>query len=214
VKIGGGGWLLPACLQSTLVGKGMTMMDWRSWGVLLAGVICFGSFSWAVKFHFQKSGESPRGMQAVSVLSVVAFAWFICGLVTRPGGYRVVPFGLCALSLLLFWWCILHTRSTPFTLAFSLDLPAFLDSQGPYRVARHPFYLSYLLFWVATALAVPGALSWVAPVVMSALYTLAATREEAKFANGVLDGQYRAYRTQTGMFFPLLMGLRRREGQA
>jgi len=192
----------------------MAMMDWRSWGMLLAGFVCFGSFSWAVEFHFRKSDENPRGMQAVSVLSVVAFSWFVYGLGTRPGGYRVVPFGLCALSLLLFWWCILHTGPKPFTLAFSLDLPAFLDTKGPYRVARHPFYLSYLLFWVATALAVPGALSWVAPVIMGALYSLAATREEAKFANGVLNGEYQAYRTQTGMFFPLLTGLRRREGPA
>lgn len=190
------------------------MMDWRSWGMLLAGLVCFGSFSWAVRFHFRKSGESPHGMQAVSIFSVVAFAWFTYGLGTRPGGYRLMPLALCALSLLLFWWCVLHTRPKPFTLAFSLDLPAFLDTGGPYRMARHPFYLSYLLFWVATALAVPGALSWVAPVVMGALYTLAATREEAKFASGALDGEYRAYRLQTGMFFPLPMGLRRREGQA
>ena len=189
-------------------------MDWRSWGVLLAGLVCFGSFSWAVKFHFLKYRESPRSMQAVSALSVVAFACFTYGLGTQPGGYRVAPFALCALSLLLFWWCILHTRPKPFTLAFSLDLPAFLDTGGPYRVARHPFYLSYLLFWVATALAVPGALPWVAPVVIGALYTLAATKEEAKFASSALVGEYRAYRLQTGMFFPLLMSSRRREGQA
>ena len=190
------------------------MMDWRSWGVLLTGLVCFGSFSWAVRFHFRTPGESPRGMEAVSVLSVVAFAWFNYGLVTRPGGYRVLPFALCALSLLLFWWCILHTRPKLLTVAFSLDLPAFLDTGGPYRVARHPFYLSYLLFWVATALAVPGAMSWIAPVVMGALYTLAATKEEAKFASGALGRKYQAYRLQTGMFFPLFMGLRRREGRA
>ena len=189
------------------------MMDYRSWGVLVAGLVCFGSFSWAVRFHFRQSGESPRGMQAVSVLSVVAFAWFAYGLVTRPGGHRALPLALCALSLLLFWSCILHTRPKPFTLAFSLDLPAFLDTGGPYRLARHPFYVSYLLFWVATALAVPGVLPWVAPAVMGALYTLAAAREEAKFASGALDAEYQAYRLQTGMFFPLLSGLRRREGQ-
>lgn len=189
-------------------------MGWCSWSVLLVGLFCFGSFSWAVKFHFLRFRQSPRGMQAVSVLSVVAFTWFIYGLSTRPGGYRVVPFILCALSLLLFWWCILHTRPKPFTLAFSPDLPTFLDTEGPYRVARHPFYLSYLLFWVATALAIPGALPWVAPVVMGALYTLAATKEEAKFASGALVGEYRAYRLQTGMFFPLLIGLRRKEGPA
>ena len=190
------------------------MMDWRSLCVLVAGVACFGSFSWAVAFHFRKPGESPRGMKLLSAVSLLGFAWFINGLITRPGGYRVAPFALCAVSLLLFWWCILHTRPKPFTLAFSLDLPAFLDTGGPYRLARHPFYLSYLLFWLATALAIPGALSWAAPVVMGGLYTLAATREEAKFANGALDGDYKAYRMQTGMFYPLLTRLLRREGEA
>jgi len=190
------------------------MMDWCSWGVLLAGTACFLSFTWAVKFHFHKSGNVPRGMQVVSVVSFLAFVWFLYGLGSRPGGYRLVPFALCALSLLLFWWCIRHTRRKRFTLAFSPDAPAFLDTQGPYRVARHPFYLAYMLFWAATALAVPGLLPWAVPAVMAALYTLAAAKEEAKFADSALESEYRRYRARTGMFFPSLAWPRGKRHQA
>ncbi len=189
-------------------------MDWRGWSVLLAGTACFLSFTWAAAFHFHKSGKIPRGMQVVSAVSFLTFAWFLYGLGTRPGGYRLAPFALCMLSLLLFWWCILHTRRKRFTLAFSPDAPAFLDTQGPYRVARHPFYLAYLVFWVATALAVPGLLSWAVPVVMAALYTLAAAKEEAKFTDSILQGEYRLYRMRTGMFFPLLAWPRGKGRQA
>lgn len=185
------------------------MTDWRSWCVLLAGAGCFGSFAWAAQFHFHKASQVPRGMQAVSVASLLAFAGFLYGMDARPGGFRLAPLALCVLSLLLFWWCVLHTRRKRFTLAFTPDAPAFLDTQGPYRVARHPFYLAYLMFWVATALAVPGLLPWAVPAVMAMLYTSAATTEEAKFTDSALESEYRAYSQRTGMFFPLLTRPRR-----
>ncbi len=189
-------------------------MDLRGWGVLLAGVACFSSFVWAIRFHFHRPGTDRLGIQVLSVINVVAFAWFLYGLSTETGGYRLIPLGLCALSLSLFWWCVSHTRRKRFTLAFSSDAPTFLDTEGPYRVARHPFYLSYLMFWLAMALAVPGAPSWVALMTMAALYTFAAAKEEAKFANSVLDREYRIYRMHTGMFCPLLIRQRRKEYQA
>ncbi len=181
-------------------------MDGRSWAVLSAGVSCFGSFAWAAKFHFRKSGAVPLGMQAASAVSLLGFAWFLYGLGAMTGGYRLVPLVLCAASLLLFWWCIVHTHRKRFTLAFSPDTPAFLDTHGPYRLARHPFYLAYLMFWVATALAIPGLMSWTVPAMMAALYGAAATKEEAKFKDSALERQYRRYRMRTGMFFPKLHG--------
>jgi len=179
------------------------LMDWLSWGILLAGSACFASFAWATRFHFGVGGKTPKGMQALSLVNLAAFAWFVYGLGARPGGHRLAPFGLCVLSVLLFWWCIGHTRRRRLALAFSPDAPAFLETSGPYRVARHPFYLAYLLFWMATPLAIPSLLSWVVLAVMAALYTLAAVGEEAKFTNGVLEGKYQTYRTQTGLFWPL-----------
>ena len=178
------------------------MTDGLSWAVLLAGSACFGSFTWAARFHFKKSGAMPLGMQAVSAASLAAFAWFLYGLGNGPEGGRGAPFVLCVASLLLFWWCIVHTRRKRFTLAFSPDAPAFLDTSGPYRLARHPFYLSYLIFWVATALAGPGLVSWAVPAVMAAFYVVAARKEEAKFASSALDGEYRRYCARTGMFLP------------
>ncbi len=179
------------------------MTDWRGGCVLLAGSGCFGSFTWAARFHFQRAGRVPWGMTAVSAASLLAFAGFLYGVGARPGGLRLAPFALCVLSLALFWWCVLHTRRKRFTMAFTPDAPAFLDTGGPYRVARHPFYLAYLMFWVATALAVPGLLPWTVPAAMGVTYTLAARTEEAKFTHSTLDGEYRAYSRRTGMFFPL-----------
>lgn len=179
------------------------MTDWLAGGVLLATIICFGSFAWAARFHFRQEGGTPAGMQVLSLINLIGFAWFVYGLNRWPGGYRWGPIVVCGLSLLLFWWSIIHTRRRPLTLAFSPDAPAFLETTGPYQIARHPFYVSYLLFWMATALAIPGLLPWIVPAVMAMLYAFAATREEAKFINSGLEIDYQAYRMRTGMFYPL-----------
>ena len=67
---------------------------------------------------------------------------------------------------------------------------------------------------MATALAVPGLLPWAVPVIMATLYTFAAMMEEAKFTGSALEGEYRAYSTRTGMFFPMLTRQRRSGRQA
>jgi protein-S-isoprenylcysteine O-methyltransferase Ste14 len=86
--------------------------------------------------------------------------------------------------------------------AFETDQPEFLLRHGPFRYVRHPFYLSYLIFWTATAAAFVGFLPWAAPAVMLAIYQNAASREEGKFAKSELAAAYDQYRGQAGMFLP------------
>jgi Phospholipid methyltransferase len=89
-------------------------------------------------------------------------------------------------ALWLFVWTIRATRSTPPTLAFATDAPAILFCHGPYRYVRHPFYLSYILFWIGTAVSAAGPGTWAVPLVMGALYFQGASREERKFARSAL----------------------------
>jgi protein-S-isoprenylcysteine O-methyltransferase Ste14 len=91
--------------------------------------------------------------------------------------------------------------------AFSDDTPQFLLRHGPYRYVRHPFYASYLLFWVGTAVTTAGWLPWLVPFGMLLLYARAATGEEQKFARSDLAQAYETYRQNTGMFLPRLRGL-------
>jgi protein-S-isoprenylcysteine O-methyltransferase Ste14 len=174
----------------------------------VTGITCFSAFVWGVKSHFRKTQRIPDGTKLISVLSTAGFLSFITHLTL---GHPGVAWGFALLlfvaSLALFAWTVESTRRTPPTLAFDDDKPSFLLHQGPYRYVRHPFYLSYLMYWVGTAIAFDGALSWVIPVSLIAVYTQAATREEQKFAQSELAKAYECYRARAGMFLPRLSGL-------
>ncbi len=176
--------------------------------LLVPGFACFAAFSWAVKGHFQSVGHIPEGMRLTSLLSLAGCAWFLWRLFTGPAG-PAWPVGtaLFIAAFLLFVWTIRATNTDRPTLAFADDTPHFLLQHGPYRYVRHPFYASYLLFWVGTALASRGWLPWLVPVVMLTLYVRAATGEERKFARSDLAHAYETYRQSVGMFVPRLRRL-------
>ena len=164
---------------------------------------CFGSFAWAVKGHFRSRGPVPTGMRLISVASLASMGWFLERLlVDGPALYWPIAAAMLTVALILFWWAIRTTKLRRLTLAFDDDLPSFLHSQGPYRWIRHPFYASYVLFWVATSLATPGALPWIVPVGFVATYVVAATKEERKFETSSLASEYVRYRARTGMMLP------------
>lgn len=172
-------------------------------------IICFVGFAWAIRGHFQQHEKMPLGMRVVSMLSLAGFGWFLIPQV------RAVPMDnsqwlypdvvscvLFIVSLVVFWLSIGATRARPLTLAFAADVPTFLQHRGPYQYVRHPFYLSYLLFWLGTAIASRSALHWIVPAIMVPLYVEAARREERKFTGSSLASAYNHYREHTGMLLP------------
>jgi protein-S-isoprenylcysteine O-methyltransferase Ste14 len=170
-----------------------------------SGFVCFAAFVWGVKSHFRRTGRIPNGTKLISVLSLSGFIAFSLHLALgRPNGVWQFALFLFVLSLGLFSWTVLTTKKNPPTLAFDDDKPAFLLSSGPYRYVRHPFYLSYILFWTGTATAFSGLLPWLVPAVMLAVYRQAASREEKKFAQSEFASAYERYRERAGMFFPKL----------
>ncbi len=184
------------------------MFDLATAGLFSAGSICFAAFVWGVKSHFRRTEAIPAGTKLITVLSLAGYLAFVLHLLF--GGlskFWEFDLTLFVLSLALFAWTIQSTRRTPPTLAFDTDSPSFLLRHGPYRYVRHPFYLSYLLFWTGTAAAFTGILPWAAPLVMFAVYVRAANKEERKFARSDLAGAYAAYRRHAGMFLPRLGGV-------
>ncbi len=173
--------------------------------LFVPGFICFAAFSWGVKGHFRPTGRIPLGTYLISALTLTGFGWFAWRIATgAPSSLWEIASSLFALSLALFAWTIKASRKTPPTLAFDNDEPSFLLHQGPYQYVRHPFYLSYLIFWTATAIASPGLVPWAAPAVMLGVYWHAASREEQKFARSSLSIAYDNYRAKAGMFLPRL----------
>ncbi len=172
---------------------------------------CFAYFAWGITAHFRREGPMPAGMGVIVLASVACFAWFLGGqfAAARSGAGPSVAADSTAAVLMagaaaLFRWAVAVNRARPLTLAFSPDQPCFVQRAGPYAHVRHPFYLSYMVFWIGTAVASGGLAHWLAPAILALLYCRAASVEEAKFARSSLAGEYSAYQSTTGMLLPLL----------
>lgn len=172
----------------------------------LAGTFCFAAFVWGVRWHFESAGGMQRGMRGVSLLSLLGLAIFWWRLWACPLFAWPVALGLFAAALALFRAAVRASRGARLHLAFDPQAPHCLLRRGPYRRVRHPFYLAYMLFWLGTALAARGLAGWIVPVLLSALYVIAAWREERRFGDSALADAYAAYRTRAGMFWPLWRG--------
>lgn len=171
--------------------------------VLIVGYACFIAFMWATKRHFLIARPMPAGMRLILVLSFIGAIWFTVRVILRgvgPGAPYAIA--LMIVSLWLFCWTIETTRERRLPIAFADDLPSMVYRTGPYRWLRHPFYMSYILCWVATSLATRGTESWSIPLVLGGLYVMLAVREEHHLGASPLAGSYASYRKDAGMFIP------------
>jgi len=105
-------------------------------------------------------------------------------------------------ALALYEWARRTVRGRGFHIAWSGDVPGELCAAGPYRVIRHPFYLSYMLTFLALLIALPR---WPAVAIFLfnvALFTHAALNDERSIAASPLADGYVGYKRQAGMFLP------------
>ncbi|MGH2627750.1 MAG: methyltransferase family protein, partial [Anaerolineales bacterium] len=83
-----------------------------------------------------------------------------------------------------------------------------LVTSGPYRWVRHPLYsAAALAFFALGALAANGFIMAMAGIVIAAVAGFVIPREEANLMRKFGD-EYRAYRSRTGMFVPILLARR------
>jgi protein-S-isoprenylcysteine O-methyltransferase Ste14 len=172
--------------------------------VLSAATACFVSYGWGLLRFFADPGGgrgtgTVKGATAASVAAHVAAILFFY---EQEAYSLAVSLLLYALSLAMFWWAIAANHSRPLTIAFSPDAPLHLVTAGPYAYIRHPLYVSYMLCWIAGALATGQALLVFTVLLMGALYHRAAAEEERKFAQSALHAEYALYAQRTGRYFP------------
>ena len=189
-------------------------MDGQKALVLVMGAACFLAFSWGTLRHFRSVGPMPPGMRLVGGVSVLAMAVFVWSVLQRPlsAVWLAAPV-LSAGALALFAWTVRATRDEGFALAFAGAQPSSILARGPYRYVRHPFYTSYLLFWLATGVATGSGACWIGPTMLLACYATAARNEERLIMRSRLATEYSGYMSKTGMFLPRRAGLRQAFGQ-
>ena len=157
-------------------------------------------------------------MKALVALSYLAAVVYLFALWAGGGILWQRIAGLCLqiVAAGLFNWARKATLSNRFTAAFDTDEPKFLVKDGPYRFVRHPFYVSYVLFWLGSSLAANSLILWLLFMVLAAAYVTAALLEEMKFKKSSFADDYALYVRRTGFFFPRISAFARRgrpEGQ-
>jgi protein-S-isoprenylcysteine O-methyltransferase Ste14 len=159
---------------------------------------------------FRRPDGTPWEMKVVGAVAGTVTCLQLVVIASRTAHWLSFAVALVAYLAAagLYGWCVITTRRRRLSVAFSRDRPEFLVADGPYRVIRHPFYSSYLLYWAAGVIAARE--PWLALTILPAggSFLWAALREERKFAASPLSSAYQAYRARTGMFVPKLFGPR------
>jgi protein-S-isoprenylcysteine O-methyltransferase Ste14 len=176
------------------------------WLSVAFSLVAFGSFSWALRGHFETDGRIPNGMRILSTVSLIAYVIYL-GLISCRGCQSLVwtTLGLIgfAVATVLFWWTVMTTKRPRLRIAYTEADPEIIYTDGPYAYIRHPFYMSYVIFWISTAL-VAGRWQWASAVAMGFWYLRLALSEERRFRVSALSASYDIYRRRTGMLVPRL----------
>ncbi len=172
---------------------------------LAAGIALFAAIALAVRYHF-KSPSMSWGMRGISLLTFAGAVAFVAVLwpMERDAMPLAIALALFLVSAGIFFWALSETRSARLKLAFDPDGPTSVMATGPYRYVRHPFYTSYIVYWLACAIATGHPLNIAFLVVMTAIYTYTALQEERSFETTEHAGAYARYRQTSGLFWPRL----------
>ena len=115
------------------------------------------------------------------------------------GAVSVAPF---AASLALLFWTLSTHRIRIALWHQENDAPAALVTSGPYRLVRHPFYVSFLLALLGEVALLPHWSTGALLVYAVARLNSTAAREEKRLAHSAFGPEYRGYAARTGRFVP------------
>jgi len=146
-------------------------------------------------------------LSAMGILSSIVQVVVVATV--RPGASRTVSALILYVgALVLFWWTVPHAAEAQLNIAFTKVEPVNLLVTGPYAYVRHPFYASYLLYWIAGALV--SSWLWTSVFVMGSCYFVAMDQEEKGFQLSPLAVSYATYKHKTGALFPILQFSKRK----
>jgi protein-S-isoprenylcysteine O-methyltransferase Ste14 len=153
-----------------------------------------------------KSGpkhNAERFMSTTMLVATVLHATLVFNLKTTSFMASILSLALLFFSNLLFWSArVAHGKTRP-AAVFGEAVPEAFVSSGPYRFVRHPFYLSYVLTFLATATMSGNSWLYLSSTIIFALYNLAARQEEKLLATSPSIGtKYVDYCQHSSRWFP------------
>ena len=185
------------------------LLDLLMYTNIFLAFIAFLSFGWGLKKFFIQPERKTLPMYFISEVGIICAIVQLVALTLFNKNDDLLTTILGALlfigSITLYWTTIYVNRKNKLSLAYMDDRPSFLVKEGPYRLVRHPFYLSYILTWMAVPVVMFEPWLFITTLIMSLTYLGAAFKEEKKFAVSELANEYSNYKKTTGMIFPKLI---------
>lgn len=173
----------------------------------LCGITAMVLFTAGSLFRFKPRGPRTVSNALVRVLGlvVVLHNCVACALLAPPL-HTTQELGLTMLlvATVLFLSAWRASGDHSFGVALAPHAPELLVRRGPFRLVRHPFYVSYFLGYIGAALLLASPVSGAFALAMCLLYGAAAFQEERLIAGSALALEYAAYRREVGMFVPRL----------
>jgi len=170
----------------------------------LTALAYFLVISAATKQHFA-SGKYPLGMYLISILSLFGLFAFLVHAFVWSLEFTVISLVLIGLAFALFLWAVKHSRQKNLSLAFDKETRVDgIITTGPWRYVRHPFYVSYILFWLACALGTTHPTSAVVFATLFFIYVYSAIQEERALKQGSYADAYLTYQENAGFLLPKL----------
>ena len=149
--------------------------------------------------------RQQRLFQDISVLIGVIHALALLVLDSAGDGWTIAGIAMYASSLSLFLSALEAARRVPLTRTFVYTPKCdTILTNGPYRIIRHPIYLSYSLCWLAAPVATHNIVLGVTALCMIACYVISAIEEERILATGPRADDYAVLRKRTWRMIPFL----------
>lgn len=174
--------------------------------ILVMWSAAFGSFGWGMLRFFRTDAGLTWRTGLVALLGPAFAACHLHAIATIAPhrGSATAATVLYGAAIALFWSAIRACGAERPTAIGNPQVPMTLMTRGPYGYVRHPFYVSYAIFWTAGWIASGSTIALLSAIAMLTEYVLGARMEEAAFASSELADAYAAYRSRTGMFLPKL----------
>jgi protein-S-isoprenylcysteine O-methyltransferase Ste14 len=119
--------------------------------------------------------------------------------------WSAIGIALYSVALGLFLAAIEAARRVPLTRTFVYAPKCdTILTKGPYRVIRHPIYVSYSLAWLAAPIAMHSIVLGISAVLMIACYVISARDEERLLASGPKAAEYAQLTARTWRMIPFL----------
>lgn len=152
-----------------------------------AGAATFMVFAVALQNFFVQPPiltRSQRLFQDLSVVVGVTHVVALLGVQTVSHTWAGIGIGMYVVALTLFLGAIEAARRSPITRTFVYEPRCdCILTAGPYRLIRHPIYLSYSLAWLAAPVAMQSAVLLLTAIFMITCYVISAREEERRLVN-------------------------------